>query len=75
MAPWSPRVADGAPVARPLTRTQVDAELDRVVPDQVLVADVPALLEEHGDPWADAVERVDASSLRAVAAALDRSAG
>lgn len=67
---WSPRVAPGAPVARPLTRTEVDEDLDAIVPNALTVPDVPAFLDEHGDPWADPLAPVGADDLERVVSSL-----
>lgn len=66
IAPWSPRVAIGGPVARPLARAEVDDALDDVVPDDLHVADVRTFLEDHGDPWATEPSRLGPEALHAV---------
>lgn len=66
VAPWSPRIAPGGPVARPLTRAEVDEHLDDVEPDDLRVADVAALLAAHGDPWADRPAPADVDTLHDV---------
>lgn len=57
IAVWSPRIARGAPCAVPIHRDEVD----EVVPDQWLVGDVPARLDDAGDPWADPPAPADLS--------------
>ncbi len=59
IAVWSPRVAAGAPCAVPIHRD----ELDDVTPDQWRIADVPARLDDVGDPWDDAPTPVDLSAV------------
>ncbi|MBH0779165.1 non-homologous end-joining DNA ligase [Nocardia bovistercoris] len=46
---WCVRPKVGAQVSTPISWS----ELDTVVPDELTIATVPALLAERGDPWAD----------------------
>lgn len=59
VAVWSPRIADGAPCAVPVRRDEVD----QVTPDQWRIGDVPARLDEVGDPWADPPDPTDLTSV------------
>lgn len=59
VAVWSPRVADGGPCAVPVHR----GEVDHVTPDQWPVAEVPARLDDAGDPWADPPDPTDLTTV------------
>ena len=50
---WCVRPRPGAQVSTPIRWDQLDA----VDPDALTIATVPALLAEHGDPWAGAATR------------------
>jgi bifunctional non-homologous end joining protein LigD len=58
VAPYSVRGRDGAPVSMPLGWAQVEAMARKRAPEtsgemlRWTIADVPALVAEHGDPWA-----------------------
>jgi bifunctional non-homologous end joining protein LigD len=59
VAVWSPRIADGAPVAVPITRD----EIDEIVPNQWRIADVQGRLDAAGDVWADPPRATDLTHL------------
>lgn len=65
IAPWSPRVAPGAPVARPLTDEDVADRLDEILPSGLRLADVGDHLDRHGDPWAGPPAAATTEELRA----------
>jgi DNA primase len=50
---WCVRPRVGAQVSTPLEWD----ELDDLEPDELTIATVPALVEQRGDPWADAARR------------------
>lgn len=65
-APWSVRARDHAPVSCPFSWEHID----RVDPNELTIATVPARLESDGDPWED----IDAqpNSLDALLAMVER---
>ncbi len=57
VAPFSVRARDGAPVSMPLAWAEVEAMRRKRAPETTAemrrwtIANVPALVAKHGDPW------------------------
>jgi DNA primase len=68
---WSVRARPGAQVSTPFGWD----ELDRIVPDELTIATVPARVAEHGDPWASMTDEPQSLDPLLAMHERDRAAG